>query len=276
MTAIEVLAPAKINLTLHVTGQREDGYHLLDSLVTFAELGDRLTVRKAQETSLRVTGPFAKDVPAGPDNLVLRAAALLGVTAAITLDKRLPVASGIGGGSADAAAALEGLTDLYNIPMPTVPEMLTLGADVPVCALGGMVRMRGIGDAVEVVRNYRPNLSMVLVNPRVPISTPAVFRGLEDKNNAPMEEPMPRVSSDDFTEWLRRQRNDLEAPAIAIAPVINGVLTALQAMDGVQVARMSGSGATCFALFYDERLAADAVGFLRDRHPDWWVEVGID
>ena len=275
MMAVEVFAPAKINLTLHVTGQRGDGYHLLDSYVCFAGIGDRLSFEKAPETSLAVSGPFADAVPGGPGNLVLRAAELLGVTARITLEKRLPVASGIGGGSADAAATLRGLTDLYSLPMPSPQDVLTLGADVPVCLLGGQVRMRGIGDDLTLVTSSRMNWPTVLVNPGIPVSTAEVFRRLPSRSNAPMPEEMLEHIYNDFPDWLGHQRNDLEAPAIAIAPEISGVLDALRAEPGCRIARMSGSGATCFAIFDEDDQAAEAVQSIKRTHPDWWAEVAI-
>ena len=275
MTTIEVLAPAKINLTLHVTGQRKDGYHLLDSLVCFAGIGDRVTVAKAAGTSLTVTGPFAAHVPAGPETLVLRAAEFLGVTARITLDKRLPVASGIGGGSADAAAVLRALSDLYSIPLPSRDSVVALGADVPVCLLGGQVRMRGIGEDLTVVSSARMSWPTVLVNPGVSVSTPEVFRRLASKSNPPMPDDMLEDIYNEFPDWLGHQRNDLEPPAISLAPVIAGVLDALRAEPGCRIARMSGSGATCFAIFDEADQAAAAVEAIRAAYPGWWSEVAI-
>lgn len=275
MRTTEVFAPAKINLTLHVTGQRADGYHLLDSYVCFAGIGDRVSVRKADRTSLSVTGRFAKDVPTGPENLVLRAAALLGVSAEIKLEKALPVAAGIGGGSADAAAALEALTDLYNMPLPARDEVLSLGADVPVCLMGGQVRMRGIGDELMPINSGLIMWPTVLVNPGVSVPTPEVFRRLANKTNPPMPDEILEDIYNEFPDWLGHQRNDLERPAIAIAPVIAEVLDALRAESGCRIARMSGSGATCFAIFDEDEQAADAVQTIRKAHPDWWVEVAI-
>ena len=275
MTAVEVLAPAKINLTLHVTGQRDDGYHLLDSYVCFAAIGDRLTVEKADTTSLTLGGPFAKGVPAGPENLVRRAAALLGVTARITLEKNLPAAAGIGGGSADAAATLKALADLYDIPLPGRDRVLTLGADVPVCLMGGQVRMMGIGGDLDPITPAPMGWPMVLVNPGVSVSTPEVFRRLASKTNAPMPDEVLEDTYNEFPDWLGHQRNDLEAPAIQLAPVIADVLDALRAETGCRLARMSGSGATCFAIFDEYDQAAAAVDAIRAVHPDWWAEVAI-
>ncbi|MXQ09281.1 4-(cytidine 5'-diphospho)-2-C-methyl-D-erythritol kinase [Alphaproteobacteria bacterium GH1-50] len=272
---VEVFAPAKVNLSLHVTGQRPDGYHLLDSYVCFADIGDRVTVAKADETSLSVTGPFAKAIPTGADNLVLRAAELLGVSAHITLEKNLPAAAGIGGGSSDAAATLMALTDLYNIPVPDRDAVLTLGADVPVCLMRGQVRMRGIGDDLAYITESRMGWPMVLVNPGVSVSTPEVFRRLARKTNEPMPDDILEDTYNEFPDWLGHQRNDLEAPAIELEPVILDVLDALRAETGCRIARMSGSGATCFALFDEDDQASDAVAAIRDAHPDWWAVVAI-
>ena len=275
MTTVEVFAPAKINLTLHVTGQREDGYHELDSLVAFAHVGDRLTFARSSETHLTVNGPFAADVPAGSDNLIRRAAELMGLSAAVTLEKNLPVAAGIGGGSADAAATLHGLAKLHSRTLPDTDALLSLGTDVPVCVVGGLVRMRGIGDRLDRIATGQLSWPLVLVNPNVPISTRDVFSCLESKSNAPMDDPfelgpVPHFN-DEFPNWLARQRNDLEAPARKIAPVIDDVLAMLRQQDGCQLARMSGSGATCFALFDHESKARSAAGGMAAKQPDWWV-----
>lgn len=275
MTAVEAFAPAKINLTLHVTGQRPDGYHLLDSYVCFAGIGDHLIARKAGETTLEVTGPFAKDVPPGPENLVLRAAALLGVTAALVLEKNLPVAAGIGGGSADAAATLQALTNLYDIPMPSRDDILTLGADVPVCLMGGQVRMRGIGEDLAELSSAGLSWPTVLVNPGVSVPTSEVFRHLTSRKNSPMPEEVLEEIYNEFPDWLGHRRNDLEQPAISIAPVIADVLDALRAEDGCRIARMSGSGATCFAIFDEDEQAASAVRSIRKSYPGWWSVVAI-
>lgn len=275
MTTVEVFAPAKINLTLHVTGQREDGYHLLDSLVAFAYVGDRLTLTRSAQTTLSVTGPFAGSVPKGPDNLVYRAADLMGLTAAITLEKNLPVASGIGGGSADAAAALHGLAKLHNRSVPGTADLLTLGADVPACVLGGLLRMRGIGEQLDIIDTGLLSWPMLMVNPGIAVSTPDVFRALKSKSNPPMDDPFelgPLPHTEDaFPDWLTRQRNDLEAPACEIAPEIGHVLAMLKAQGGCQLARMSGSGATCFALFGHEDAMHAAKSRIAAENPSWWV-----
>lgn len=261
-------APAKVNLTLHVTGRREDGYHLLDSLVAFATTWDRVTVAPAPVSALRVTGPRAAGVPEGPENLVLRAAALMGVTVEITLEKHLPAAAGIGGGSSDAAATLRALSRLTG---RAPPGALVLGADLPVCLLGRAARMRGIGEEVRPVADL-PALDAVLVNPGLPVATPAVFAALARRDNPPMPDPLPRwPDAAALIGWLGQQRNDLEGPAAAACPAIGTVLEALRQSGGCALARMSGSGATCFGLFPDASQADAAAARIAARHPGWWV-----
>jgi len=262
-------APAKINLTLHVTGRRDDGYHMLDSLVAFAEAGDRVSAAPAPRTELRLTGPMAAGVPQGSDNAVLRAAALIGVTAAITLDKHLPAAAGIGGGSSDAAACLRALARIAGVPVPL--GALSLGADVPVCLVARAARMRGIGEDVRPVEDL-PSLDAVLVNPGVPVATPQVFARLDQAENATMPDPLPRwPDAASCIRWLGAQRNDLEAPARAICPGIDAALAHLRATDACALARMSGSGATCFGLYPDRAAAQTAAARLAEERPDWWI-----
>lgn len=266
----KTFAPAKINLCLHVTGQRSDGYHLLDSLVVFADVGDRVRVVPAEAMTLEVTGPMAAGVPSDETNLAWKAAALFDLQVAITLEKHLPVASGIGGGSSDAAATLFAVADLVDTT--TLPAGATeLGADVRVCLARQAARMRGIGDEVQPLEGV-PELHAVLANPGIEVSTPEVFAALETKSNAPMPKRIPRWRGAwSAIDWISKQRNDLEEPARRIAPVIGDVLDALTALPGARLARMSGSGATCFALF-EERAEADAAAdMLADAHPDWWV-----
>jgi 4-diphosphocytidyl-2-C-methyl-D-erythritol kinase len=270
VTAVHVeLAPAKVNLTLHVTGQRDDGYHLLDSLVVFADLGDRLVMRPAAAPSLSVTGPMAAGVPLGPDNLVLRAAARMGVDLEIGLEKHLPSAAGIGGGSSDAAAVLRGAVAL--VPGLALPADagLSLGADVPVCLMARAARMRGIGEDVVSVDGL-PELHGVLVNPGVAVSTAVIFRSLARKDNPAMPDVLP-VWRDaaDLAAWLAGQRNDMQAAAVAVAPVVGEVIADVAATPGCLLARMSGSGATCFGLYADAAAAARSADALT--RPGWWV-----
>ncbi|MDA8747191.1 4-(cytidine 5'-diphospho)-2-C-methyl-D-erythritol kinase [Litoreibacter sp.] len=287
-------APAKVNLTLHVTGQRDDGYHLLDSLVMFADVGDRLDIFSANTLSLTIEGPMAAGVPADMSNSIMKCAQLFKPQedgAALLLTKNLPTAAGIGGGSADAAAAFRGLMEHWG---PEAPETLfhkgldlnvmtkdeaariteqvkALGADVPVCLFCATSRMRGIGEKLEFYRNI-PKLHAVLVNPGVAVSTPDIFNALTTKGGASMSEEIgPFLSSTDFVKWLALQRNDLQPAAISQVPKIGEVLAALKKIDGCALSRMSGSGATCFGLFETQHLAAAAATMLETQHPNWWV-----
>ncbi|MDO5706643.1 MAG: 4-(cytidine 5'-diphospho)-2-C-methyl-D-erythritol kinase [Paracoccus sp. (in: a-proteobacteria)] len=255
-------APAKLNLTLHVTGRRGDGYHLLDSLVVFAGVGDVVDLSPGP-LSLTVDGPFAAGLDAGDDNLCLRAARAIGGHAAIRLTKNLPVASGIGGGSADAAAVLRAFA-AQGLMLPDAPERL--GADVPVCLAGRPARMRGVGEVLDPLPPVPP-IPVVLVNPGVAVATPAVFAALESRDNPPMPAP-DWADADGLIRFAAACRNDLQDAAIRLAPAIGEVLAAL-AGQGARLARMSGSGATCFGLFDSTeaaRRAADAIS-----RPGWWV-----
>lgn len=288
--AVAGLAPAKVNLYLHVTGRRPDGYHLLDSLVAFADIGDRLEVTAAPEgrLSLEVSGPFAGAIDVGAeDNLVLRAARALRdaldlpeAGAHIRLEKCLPVTAGLGGGSADAAATLRLLQRLWSrrlAPEALRAVALGLGADVPVCLASRPSHMAGIGEiltplAGAVGGEAAPGI--VLVNPRLPLSTPAVFRALAGRFGpaAPMTGWPAGLPA--LVEDLRWRRNDLQAPAEALCPSVAEILAALKAADGVVLARMSGSGATCFGLCADRHAALAAAETLRRVNAGWWVAGG--
>lgn len=283
-------APAKVNLALHVLGRRADGYHALSSLVAFAGVADRLALAPASTLSLTVDGPTA--TAAGPDdeNLVLRAARNLAAlvpglrAGAFTLLKRLPVAAGIGGGSSDAAAALRLLARLNDLA-PDHPAVLEAarrtGSDVPVCLVPRLRMMEGAGETVGPPLALPP-LFAVLVNPRVAVETPPVFAALGLERGAmftvptgELSEPIrqPEASSRAaLIESLATLRNDLEAPATQVAPVIADVLAALRAQAGCRLARMSGSGATCFALFDNCHAAAKAARALAGQRPGWWVK----
>ncbi|WP_198389447.1 4-(cytidine 5'-diphospho)-2-C-methyl-D-erythritol kinase [Roseovarius faecimaris] len=266
---VKVLAPAKINLTLHVTGRRDDGYHLLDSLVVFADIGDTVRVKPSDTLSLSVEGRMTAGVPLDERNIMIRAAQFMHVGAEMRLTKKLPNAAGLGGGSSDAAATLKALSELTGKPIPENP--LALGADVPVCLVGRAARMRGIGESVEPLHGL-PKLHAVLVNPNRPAPTKTVFKKLESHENPPMPEVIPSGQSRaEFITWLKGMRNDLEAPAIAVEPVIAQVFKALEVTPGCRLARMSGSGATCFGLYDNRETARAAAGRLREQQPGWWV-----
>lgn len=278
-------APAKVNLTLHVTGQRTDGYHELDSLVVFCGIGDRLDLRVSDHTALSVTGPFADDVPQGADNLVLRAARTVagGFDVCINLEKTLPTAAGLGGGSADAAATIRAVLRLRKELDPhsrhqndtaDLATLLTLGADIPVCLASKPTRMRGIGEQLDWL-DQLPECHVVLVNPRVAVPTPAVFAALANRQNPPMPATLPQwLDAPSLARWLRLQRNDLQPAALTVAPVIARVLACLDSLPGALIARMSGSGATCFALFLTAPAAEAAADLVRQDYPEWWVASG--
>ena len=274
---IEIFAPAKVNLYLHVTGRRDDGYHLLDSLAVFAGVGDVLRFAPAKDISLAIDGPQGGDLQAEPDNIVLKAARRLaeaaGITsgAAIRLTKNLPVASGIGGGSADAAATLIGLCRLWSVAPAGLPAIaLTLGADVPVCLAGRAAQMAGVGEQLTPAAALPPAW-LLLVNPRVGVATPAVFKARRGDVSPPMPLAEPPADAVALAAALARRHNDLTVPAVALAPVIGEVLAAIEALPDCLLARMSGSGATCFGLFADEAAARVAGAVLAAAHGDWWV-----
>jgi len=277
-------APAKINLALHVTGQREDGYHLLDMLVTFTEAGDVIRIRHADEDSFSISGRFASDLlqSGSSNNLVLKARDLLRSHArqrdiattpvAIHLEKNLPIASGIGGGSADAAAALRGLIHHWQLDIgykDLSGMALTLGADVPMCLASKPLIAQGIGEELTLLTQF-PQLALVLVNPLKGVSTPQIFRLLAHKQN----EPLPAPPDDEGKSWLPIMdglRNDLQLPAISLLPEIDDVLAMLRS-EGADLARMSGSGATCFGIFSSLQKAEAAAARLRERKPGWYVQ----
>ncbi|HQT64173.1 MAG: 4-(cytidine 5'-diphospho)-2-C-methyl-D-erythritol kinase [Acidocella sp. 20-57-95] len=270
---LQSFAPAKVNLHLHVTGKRADGYHLLDSLAVFPNVGDVLSATPADTLSLTINGPFGESLAAEPDNLVLRAARALNPTgtAAITLTKNLPIASGIGGGSSDAAAALRVLAKLWNLNTPLHPIAATLGADVPVCLARHSANMSGIGEILSPAP-ILPSFGIILVNPGVHVATPAVFKARHAAFTPAALFPHSWPNAEAMADALSRTRNDLEPPAISLAPVIGDVLTTLKTLPNCLLARMSGSGATCFAIFPTPAAAATAASHLSP--PNWWHWAG--
>lgn len=277
-------APAKINLALHVIGQRDDGYHLLDTLVVFTQEGDLIRVRKALRDSLIVTGPFSENLPQDGENLVLKARDLARKLAGerafpvhIELEKNLPIASGIGGGSTDAAATLRALNRLWQLAMPSqtlAQAALALGADVPMCLSGQSLVASGIGEVLTPVASL-PSLALLLVNPGAALATPAVFGALRSRNNSALPAFPAQWDSGNgeiLSGWLASTRNDLEEPALALAPQIGATLAALRSA-GAGLARMSGSGATCFGLFNSLQDAARAASTIAALQPSWYVKV---
>jgi 4-diphosphocytidyl-2-C-methyl-D-erythritol kinase len=288
---LEEDARAKVNLTLRVIGRRADGYHDLESVVAFADCADHLTLEQGGELALVATGPRAAECGDTSDNLVIKAARLLGervpdlTFGTFALDKQLPVAAGIGGGSADAAAALRLLARANNLELddPRLLEVARLtGADVPVCVPSHACVMTGVGD--NLMPLGLPRLPCVMVNPRVPVATKDVFKELGLKNGelrVGVADVLKRAtwpdndtSIDAWIDALNAGTNDLEAPALKVERVIDVVLSALRDAEGVRLARMSGSGATCFALFGNDADAQRAARAIQLAHPLWWVHAG--
>jgi 4-diphosphocytidyl-2-C-methyl-D-erythritol kinase len=281
--ALTAFAPAKVNLYLHLIGRRPDGHHLLDSLIAFADIGDRITAEPARTLSLEITGPEAAGLAnSGQDNLVLRAARLLadhtGAArgAALLLEKNLPVAAGIGGGSSDAAAVLRLLAALWQL---SIGEEAfgglgaRLGADLPACLLGRAVWVSGIGERIDPAADL-PDAGILLANPRKELPTAAVFAA----RTGPFYEagrfaPMPGDAAG-LARALMARRNDLTDAAIGLVPEIGPVLGRLARLPGALLARMSGSGATCFALFPDRSAAHEARAALAAAEPQWWCAAG--
>jgi 4-diphosphocytidyl-2-C-methyl-D-erythritol kinase len=283
---------AKVNLTLRVVGRRTDGYHDIESMVAFADCADRLSFTPGSKLQLKTTGPLAGDCGETADNLVFKAALLLGERVPdlrlgeFTLDKVLPVAAGIGGGSADAAAALRLLAQANGLAIddPRLIEVAELtGADVPVCLASRACVMTGVGETLLPLG--LPKMPCVMVNPRVPVATRDVFAALGLRNGELLVGatdvlqatawPEEGASLEDWVEVLASGSNDLEIPATRIQPVIGKVLSALNATNGAWLARMSGSGATCFAIFENTAEAQRAAQKIQLDHPQWWVHAGI-
>ncbi|TPJ89545.1 4-(cytidine 5'-diphospho)-2-C-methyl-D-erythritol kinase [Mesorhizobium sp. B2-5-13] len=273
-------APAKINLALHVTGRRPDGYHLIESLAVFTRFGDRIEIAPAEGDDFAVSGRYAPDVPPDGGNLVLKARDALRQAAGlrstppviIRLEKNLPVASGVGGGSSDAAAVLRGLADSWGLDIDSTELArigLSLGADVPMCLAAKPLVARGIGEELSMVPDFSA-LGLVLVNPGTPVSTAEIFAALSRRDNEPLP-PLPRsIEFHSLRNWLEITRNDLEPAALAMRPAIGRALSWLD-KAGSGFSRMSGSGATCFGLFETGNVAKRAAAEIRSRQPDWFV-----
>ena len=291
MSALVEEGRAKVNLSLRVVGRRADGYHDLESVVAFADCADRLTLEPGGELKLATTGPLAAACGEMSDNLVFKAAKLLADAVpnlklgAFALDKVLPVAAGIGGGSADAAAALRLLARLNDLSLddPRLQQVaLATGADVPVCLFSRACDMTGVGE--QLLPLALPSMPCVMVNPRVPVATKDVFQALGLRNGEllvgatdVLEAPAWPEAGGSISDWvdvLETVANDLEAPALRIEPVIGDVLGALRDSAGVKLARMSGSGATCFAIYGASADAHAAAEKIRRDHPGWWVHAG--
>ena len=309
---VALLAPAKVNLALHVTGRRADGYHLLDSIAVFADVGDRVEIEAADTLTLSVTGPFAAHAPGDASDLAWRAATAFfkhatdplplvgrglgegssgppatllrphpqplptgGRGVALRVEKNIPAGAGLGGGSSDAAAVLAGLDRHFATRLPTERLSavgLKLGADVPMCLAGHALRARGIGEDIRLLQDWPP-LPMVLVWPGRAVSTAEVFANLARRDNPPVAEPPSSPTVEALATWLAGQRNDLETAALAIAPEIGAVLNSLRVSKGCLLARMSGSGSACFGLYAGLEEASTAAKAIAQEQPRWWSVV---
>lgn len=246
--------------------------HRLASLVAFTEFGDGVRVGEAAGISLEVCGPFRAEVPHDGSNLVLRAARMMAGRrgAAISLEKRIPVAAGLGGGSSDAAEVLRQLSRSWNVPIPPGISLMELGADVPACLAGCPAVVEGAGEVVSPV-DCVPELQLLLVNPRLPISTKSVFRAFSGSGTPVLEPPGDGCGASEFIAWLAAQRNDLEAVAIGLEPEVGRMLGRIRRLPGCLLSRMSGSGATCFGIFAEMAKAAEAARTLKSECPSWWI-----
>lgn len=276
---VALLAPAKINLALHVTDRRADGYHLLDSIAVFADVGDRVEIEAANTLTLSVTGPFASHAPGDSTDLAWRAAAAFfehtgtKPAAAIRVEKNIPAGAGLGGGSSDAAAVLKGLDRHFETHLPDEALAaigLKLGADIPMCLAGHALRARGIGENIRSIEGWPP-LPLLLVWPGRPVSTAAVFAGLRRRENAPLPDSHVAWGPAEMAGLLASYRNDLEEPALAIAPEIGKALDALRATEGCLLARMSGSGSACFGIYSTDDEANKAAAELKAIRTGWWI-----
>ena len=269
---INSFAAAKVNLALHVRGLKSNGYHELDSLVTFANIGDIIEVRPSNELKLTIEGPFADNVPKDADNIVVKAAKFLSPDgkAHINLIKNLPVEAGLGGGSADAAATLRSLSKLWNIQIPKTPEVL--GADVPICLLKETAIVQGIGEKITPV-SIPSNLHIVLIKPNIGLSTAKVFNSLKNKHNEKMCTFKGTDSIEEFANYLNKLRNDLLQTSITIVPLLRDIINFLNVQNGNYYTQMSGSGTTCFGLFDDEVSAMRALSQAKIKFPNMWCKM---
>jgi 4-diphosphocytidyl-2-C-methyl-D-erythritol kinase len=279
LNTFKLLAPAKINLFLHITGKRDDGYHLLQSAMVFVDVGDEIEFARHNGLFLDVDGPFAGDMPDPHENLIFRAAQALAAEyrsapeGRVTLTKKLPVASGIAGGSSDAATALLGFARLWGLPdeqnrLQKIAQ--GLGADVPACLYRRPVWAEGIGEKLTRLPDM-PDLHFVLANPMVPTPTPEVFRRFRNKYSPPIQFSGRRKSAGEWIADLKIYRNDLTEAALEVTPQIKDVLGALRETPGCNVARLSGSGATCFGVYDSAEKAMIAVNHLKQQQPRWWI-----
>ena len=266
---------AKINLALHVTGIRADGYHALDSIVVFTDVYDRLFFKRSMKNVVTLTGEFSNSINVR-ENSILQALKLFGNGLtdrfSINLEKNLPIGAGLGGGSADAAAVIRFITNNSRHLMPSSEDISKIGADIPACVLSVASRVRGIGEIVRPLDISKIDLWVVLVNPDIFVSTGSIFEEVTEKYNQPLETFIDLRSTDQFIDYLKRQRNDLQTIATKKHPEINTVLNTIEDTEDVLLSRMSGSGSTCFGLYRNQDIAKKAVTYIGKKSDKWWIK----
>ena len=268
------ISRAKVNLTLHVLGKRSDGYHCLDSLVAFPRIGDEIYVEPAKEINLKIVGRLATEL-ATEDNLILKAASLLnrcGKGALIVLNKDIPISAGLGGGSSNAAVVLRVLSKLWGSSLPPTDELISLGADVPVCMNWNLKKMRGIGEKVTTVKEP-PSMWVVLANTGEQVPTGLIFDSIQSFSKQSPDVLPVFTTKEIFVDYLLNHKNDLELPAVKLFPQIKILLEAIKHMPGCLISRMSGSGGTCFGLFLKKTDATNACKELTKAFPQTWIKV---
>ncbi|MDE2739259.1 MAG: 4-(cytidine 5'-diphospho)-2-C-methyl-D-erythritol kinase [Paracoccaceae bacterium] len=273
--AIAGVANAKINLTLHVTGKLPNGFHEIDSLVVFTGFGDTLELEPAERYSLSTHGPYSQALPHPSENIILTALRLLeerGTGFRVNLKKSIPVSAGLGGGSMNAALALRLASNYLKCPLPTDTRKITsIGSDLPVCLTGKPSMVSGLGEKIAVLDSF-PEFPLLLVNPNKPVQTQDVYKGLTKVNNS-SQTPFPALGNkNDIISWIREQRNDLEPPALQLCPEIKNILSRLRDQEGCMVARMSGSGGTCFGIFQTAEQVSVAAKTIKQLEPGWWIQ----
>ncbi len=272
------IAHAKVNLALHVTRRLSNGYHAINSLIVFTRFGDGVELALSDVSTLAASGPFRAHVPQGNDNLMFQGLNRLQLSKrcdfAIALDKKIPVGAGLGGGSSNAATVLKLASRMLSRPLPSVEELTALGADIPVCVVGKTCVVAGTGNIIEPLDSC-PALSLLLVNPDVSLATGLVFENLQRTENPSLSKLPSNLSLDELMAWLRCQRNDLEETAIRLCPVISDALRCIAVSSGCLLARMTGSGPTCFGIYDSLAKADEAAAAIRQNHPSWWVQTSM-
>ncbi len=274
-TVMKGIAHAKINLSLHITGKLPNGYHKLDSLVVFTEFGDILELRRANKFILTTCGTFNRELPPSSENIILAALQILEGASTefkINLEKSIPVSAGLGGGSTNAAQALKLAAALLECPLPNDSDKITsVGSDLPVCLTGKPALVRGFGEKITILDRFF-EFPILLVNPNKPVPTGDVYKQLSAVNNPPQTSYPVEGNKCDVIDWLKEQRNDLEAPAFDLCPETKDVLFSLRKQEGCLLARMSGSGGTCFGIFQTMEQTSVAARKIKIGIPEWWVQ----